>query len=212
MTSAETAAFQSVRPRLFGIAYRIVGNRADADDIVQDAWVRWQTTDRSNVRDAAAFLATTTTRLAINFNQSARARRVTSSDAGRPEAADPHADPVRLTERRHDLDVATRLLLEKLTPGERAAFVLREAFDYSYRDIATVLGAGEANARQLAKRARKNLDSERRNPVGVVRRRRFGTALLAAAQLGEIAQLEQLLTAELTSSVSRPAVLSGLPC
>ena len=73
----DTASFQRVRPRLFGIAYRVVGNRSDADDIVQDTWIRWQTTDRSKVRDAAAFLATTTMRLAINLTQSARARRVT---------------------------------------------------------------------------------------------------------------------------------------
>src|SRR5262252_7952167 len=113
------SAFLSVRPRLFGIAYRMLGSAAEAEDIVQDVWVRWQTTDRSVVRDAAAFLATTATRLAINVMQSARARRETCVESWLPEPVDPGAGPGLGAERRQALESGVRLLLETLTPAER---------------------------------------------------------------------------------------------
>src|SRR5262245_6136889 len=94
------SAFMSARPRLFGIAYRMLGSAAEAEDIVQDAWVRWQTADRGLVRDAAAFLATTTTRLAINVLHSARSRRETPTRPWLPELVDPGADPGSGAERR----------------------------------------------------------------------------------------------------------------
>ena len=87
------AAFMRMRPRLFGIAYRMLGSAAEAEDVVQDAWVRWQTADRRPVRNAAAFLVTTTTRLAINVIQSAHARRETCVESGRPEPIDLSTDP-----------------------------------------------------------------------------------------------------------------------
>src|SRR5262249_30752402 len=113
------SAFMSVRPRLFGIAYRILGSAAEAEDVVQDAWVRWQSTDRSLVRDAAAFLATTTTRLAINVMQSARSRREKYAEPCLPEPVDTTADPAVGVERGEGLKAAILLLLEKLSPTER---------------------------------------------------------------------------------------------
>ena len=125
-----------MRPRLFGIAYRVLGSATEADDVVQDTWIRWQGTDRSKVRDATAFLATTTTRLAINVGQSARARRETPIGPRPFELLDPGADPSLGAEQREALELAVRTLLEKLSPTERAVYVLREAFDYPYRQIA----------------------------------------------------------------------------
>src|SRR6185436_15556956 len=144
----------SVRPRLFRIAYRMLRSAAEAEDIVQEAWVRWQTADRSLVRDAAAFLVTTTTRLAINVLQSAHSRREIDVGPLMPEPVDTSDDPRLGAERGQALGLAVRLLLERLTPTERAAFILREAFDYPYREIANVLRLQEANARQVVTRAR----------------------------------------------------------
>ena len=124
------SAFLSVRPRLFGIAYRMLGSAAEAEDIVQDVWVRWQTADRSVVRDAAAFLVTTATRLAINVMQSARSRRETYVGPWLPEPVDTSADPGLGAERGEALELGVLVLLEKLSPTERAAYILREAFDY----------------------------------------------------------------------------------
>ena len=103
-------AFMKVRTRLFGVAYRMLGSTAEAEDIVQDAWLRWQTADRGRVRDTAAFLVATTTRLAINVMQSARARRETSVDAGCPEPIDTSADPRAGAERGQALASGVQLL------------------------------------------------------------------------------------------------------
>ena len=162
---ADAASFQTVRPRLFGIAYRVLGSATEADDVVQDTWIRWQGTDRSKVRDAAAFLATTTTRLAINVGQSARARREISIEPRPVERADTEADPALGAEQREAFELAVRILLEKLSPTERAVFVLREAYDYPYRQIAELLELSELNARQLATRARRRLSGEHRQPL-----------------------------------------------
>jgi RNA polymerase sigma-70 factor (ECF subfamily) len=155
------SAFLNVRPRLFGVAYRMLGSAVEAEDIVQDVWVRWQTADRSLVRDAAAFLVTTATRLAINVVQSARSRRETYVGPWLPEPVDTSADPRVEAERSQALACGVRVLLEKLTPTERAAYILREAFDYPYRDIANALRLHEANARQVVTRARQHVASGR---------------------------------------------------
>jgi RNA polymerase sigma-70 factor (ECF subfamily) len=196
VSDAHTAMFQAVRPRLFGIAYRVLGSAAEADDVVQDAWMRWHGTDRSKVRHADAFLATTTTRLAINATQSARARRDTSIDAWIHGLVDTAADPAHGAERTDALERAVSTLLETLSPTERAAYVLREAFDYPYRQIARVLATSEANARQLANRARLRLVNGRRREVGAAERQRFLEAFVAAAQTGNLAPLERLLVAD----------------
>jgi len=194
------ASFEAVRPRLFGIAYRTLESAADADDVVQDAWIRWQGTDRNRVRDAAAFLATTTKRLALNVAQSARVRRETSIDPWHPEPVDVQADPTLGAERREALELAMRMLMEKLSPSERAAYVLREAFDYPYRQIADVLATSEPNARQLVARARLRLASGPRRQISAAEQQRFIDGFVDAAQTGDLATLEQLLAAHVITS------------
>ena len=200
-------SFEAVRPRLFGIAYRTLESAADADDVVQDAWIRWQGTDRDRVRDTAAFLATTTKRLALNVAQSARVRHETSIDPWHHEAVDVHADPTLGAERREALEVAMRMLMEKLSPSERAAYLLREAFDYPYRRIADVLATSEANARQLVTRARLHLGSEPRRQVSAAEQQRFMDAFVDAAQTGDLTTLEQLLAAHVVTG--SPAAIAA---
>ncbi|MDG4787978.1 RNA polymerase sigma-70 factor [Micromonospora sp. WMMD1102] len=189
----DVADFQAVRGRLFGIAYRMLGSVGDAEDVVQDTWLRWQRTDRRNVRNPEAFLTTTTTRLAINAVTTARARRETYPGPWLPEPVDTAADPALGAERAEGLELGVLLLLEKLAPAERAAYVLREAFDYTHRQVAEVLATSEANARQLLSRARRHLDSARSAPVGRAEHRRLVEAFLAAADGGNLAALERLL-------------------
>src|SRR6266536_5561944 len=143
------SAFADVRPRLFGIAYRMLGSAAAAEDIVQDVWLRWQSTNRSVVENPPAFLATTTTRLCINLAQSAHSRHETYIGTLPFEPVDTSSDPALGAERSEELSLAVLALLEKLSPAERAAYMLREAFDYSYRQIAAILQMEEANVRQL---------------------------------------------------------------
>ena len=188
------SVFSPVRPRLFGIAYGMLGNAAEADDIAQDVWLRWQSTDRSVVQNPAAFLATTTTRLCINLKQSARSRHEICIEAPSSEPIDPSDDPALTAERGEELSRAVLELLEKLSPQERAAYILREAFDYSYRRIAAVVQMEEANARQLVSRARRHLTDNRRMTVSVSEHRRLVEAFIAATQNGEIAALEVLLS------------------
>ncbi|HJZ77147.1 MAG TPA: sigma-70 family RNA polymerase sigma factor [Vicinamibacterales bacterium] len=194
-----------MRPRLFGIAYHMLGSAAEAEDVVQDVWLRWQTTDRSVVRDAAAFLATTATRLAINVMQSARARRETYVESWLPEPVDASADPGLEAERRQALESGVLLLLERLTPAERAAYILREAFDYAYRDIATILGFGEATARQVVTRARQHAAGGRRMPASSTEHRRLLDSFVAAAQHGDVDDLEGLLASDVVSISARAA-------
>lgn len=201
------SVFLAVRPRLFGIAYRVSGNAAEAEDIVQDAWIRWQTADRSGVRDPTAFLTTTTTRLAINVIQSARSRRETGTLSTLPEPVDAGGGHESRLEQSEALASGTMALLEKLQPTERAAFILREAFDYSYRKIADVLRLQEANARQLVSRARQHLSGSRRMPVSAGDHNRLIAVFIDAARYGDVTLLERLLL----SAVSRP-VFQGTSC
>jgi len=194
------AAFVEVRPRLFGIAYRMLGSSAEAEDIVQDVWLRWQTSDRNAVQNASAFLATTTTRLALNLAQSARSRRETYVGSWLPEPVATEGDPHLGAERAAALEFAVLLLLEKLTPTERAAYVLREAFDYPYHEISEVLQTSEANVRQLVSRARKHISNGRRTSVSAAERRRLFTAFVEAARNGDLEQLERLLASDVASS------------
>ncbi len=193
------SAFAEVRPRLFGIAYRMLGSAAEAEDIVQDVWLRWQATNRSVVENPPAFLATTTTRMCINFAQSAQARRETYIGPWLPEPVDTSSDPALGAERGEALGLAILLLLEKLSPTERAAYVLREAFDYSYRQIADILQIEEANTRQLVSRARKHIADGRRTPATSEEQRRLLEAFIGAAQKGDLAALEGLFAEDVVS-------------
>ena len=194
------SAFLSARPRLFSIAYRMLGSAAEAEDVIQDVWLRWQTTDRSVVRDARAFLATTATRLAINVMQSARARRETCVGPWQSEPVDTRDDPGVAAERDQALACGVRMLLEKLTPTERAAYILREAFDYAYRDIANVLRLAEANARQVVTRARQHIANGRTTATSWTEQERLLHAFIAAAQDGNVATLEDLFASEVVST------------
>jgi len=194
------AAFLRMRPRLFGIAYRMLGSAAEAEDVVQDVWLRWQTTDRTIVRDAAAFLATTATRLAINVIQSAHSRREFCLGPCQQEPVDTSSDPSIAAERDQALACGVRVLLERLTPTERAAYILREAFDYAYRDIAQVLRLAEANARQVVTRARQNIASGRRTTTSLAEQGRLLETFIAAAQDGNVASLEHLFASDVVST------------
>ncbi|MDO9395565.1 MAG: RNA polymerase sigma-70 factor [Herbiconiux sp.] len=193
------AVFGAVRGRLFGIAYRMLGTAADAEDIVQEVWLRWQTCDRSAVLDPPAFLATATTRLAINVLQSAHSRRETYIGPWLPEPVDTSDDPQLGAERGEALSLALLLLLEKLTPTERAAYILREAFDYPYPQIAQIVQLKEPATRQLVSRARKHLAGERRAAVRPTEQRRLLDAFLQAAQQGDVAALEALFVSDVVS-------------
>jgi RNA polymerase sigma-70 factor (ECF subfamily) len=200
MSEADAASFDTLRPRLFGIAYRVLGSATEADDVVQEAWIRWQGTDRSAVRDATGFLVAATTRLAINVGQSARARRETSIETRPLDVVDTGADPWVDAEQGEALESAVCLLSQKLPAAERAAYVLREAFDYPHRHIAQVLALSEANARQLVTCARRRLCGEHRRPVRRDEQLRLLDAFVAAAQTGDIATLEDLLVADVAGS------------
>ena len=191
------SSFLSMRPRLFRIAYRMLGSAAEAEDVVQDVWLRWQGTDRTVVRNAAAFLSTTATRLAINVLQSARARRETLAGPWQQEPVDTSCDPRLAAERCQALACGVRLLLEKLTPTERAAYILREAFGYAYRDIGKVLRLAEANARQIVTRARQHIASARMTAASAIEQERLLAAFIAAAQDGDVAGLERLFASDI---------------
>lgn len=190
------SAFVGTRARLFGIAYRMLGSAVDAEDVVQETWVRWQTTDRTVVRNAAAFLATTTMRLAINAGRCSRSRRETVVEPCAIEAVEAGDGPGAGVERSEALARAVRLLLAKLSPTERAVNVLSEAFDYPYPRIAALLQMSEVNVRQLASRARRRLAGGRCEPVDPSAARRLLEILLSAAQTGRLAALEAHLTAD----------------
>jgi RNA polymerase sigma factor (sigma-70 family) len=191
---AAAADFEKVRSRLFGIAYQVLGGVADAEDVVQDVWIRWQGADRARVHDRVAFLVTVTTRVALNAATSARARREVSVGGSLPERGVASADPAVRAERSEAVGLAIHLLIERLSPVERAVYVLREAFDYPFRDIADVLELSEANARQLAHRARKHLAEQRPHPVDPTERDGFLGAFRDAAGAGDMARLLHVLT------------------
>ncbi|MCM4076092.1 RNA polymerase sigma-70 factor [Paractinoplanes hotanensis] len=209
--------FTEVRPRLFGIAYRMLGSATEAEDLVQDVWLRWQTYDRDTVVNPGAFLATTTTRLAINNLQSARVRRETYVGPWLPEPVDTSADPYLGAETGNALEFAVLMLLEKLTPNERAAYVLREAFDYPYGQIAEILQSTEPAVRQLVSRARKHVTGERKAPVSTTAQRELLATFITAARNGDMQGLERLFAAEVASisdgngarQVSRRAVVGA---
>jgi RNA polymerase sigma-70 factor, ECF subfamily len=213
------AEFANVRPRLLGVAFRILGSWTEAEDTVQDAWLRWQTCDRHVVLNPTAFLVTTTTRLAINAAQSARARHESPVGRWLPEPVDAGGDPALGAERNDALEQGIVLLLQRLSPTERGAYVLRMAFDHPYARIAEILRTSEANARQLVSRAHQRMVAERhhgtsRTPrqrpvrafLAAGHRQRLVCAFLAAAQQGDIAALHDVLRVDATGRSGRARV------
>lgn len=153
--------FDEHRPLLFGIAYRMLGSVMDAEDVVQDAFLRWQATDVSTVESPRAFLCTIVTRLSIDRLRSAQKRREVYVGEWLPEPIMTENDPRVAADVADSLSTAFLILLESLSPPERAAFLLREVFGYEYPAIAEVIGKSEDNCRQIVKRARDRLADRR---------------------------------------------------
>ncbi|HEY3561459.1 MAG TPA: RNA polymerase sigma factor SigJ [Kribbella sp.] len=198
--------FERVRGRLFGIAYRMTGAASDAEEILQDAWLRWREVDRAAVREPEAYLAKVVTNLSIKQLTSARARRETYVGQWLPEPVltgqFDALGPLEVVAERESVSFALLLMLERLTPAERAAYVLHEAFAYGYGEVAELIGTSEANARQLGSRAGKKLAGQtppREQQVDRAGWRKLVERFLAAARLGEIEELEQLLAADVVS-------------
>ncbi|MFF3374107.1 sigma-70 family RNA polymerase sigma factor [Streptomyces sp. NPDC002680] len=192
---AATSVFVRARPGLLRIAGRIVGNANDAEDVIQEAWLRWQGTDRTHVRNPSALLRTTTSRLALNVVQSAWRRRESCASPWLPELVDDRVTPEAVVEQQDAVEAAVLLLMETLTPRQRAAYVLREGFGYPYGRISEVLRLSIANARQQVTRAQQRLATGHcRQPVDSVAHRRLVQAFLAAARSGDLAGLERVLS------------------
>ncbi|GAA3836635.1 RNA polymerase sigma-70 factor [Streptomyces coacervatus] len=198
-TDTETDVFEEHRPVLLGVAYRMLGRVADAEDVVQEAWLRWSGADRSVVREPRGYLVRITTRLAIDRLRQVKARNEAYVGPWLPEPyATDFGDSVPDTAERavlaDSVSLAVLVVLESLSPLERAVFVLREAFGYPYADIAAMLDRGEAAVRQLAGRARKHVEERRpRYEVDPGRRRELTERFLAAAAEGDLEGLMALL-------------------
>jgi RNA polymerase sigma factor (sigma-70 family) len=196
------ADFERLRPRLIAIAHRIVGRRVDAEDVVQDAWLRWQTCDRTHVLSPTAFLVTTTTRLAINATQSARARRECYVRRSSFQPVDGRDGPAASAERSAELELGLQVLLRRLAPNERAAYVLRHAFGYPYDRIAGLLQTTEVNARQLVSRASRRVTTDSHGSASESEQRHLLPAFVSASCGGDVTALEDLFA----THVRRPHV------
>ena len=191
-------AYEELRPRAFAIAYRMLGSVSEAEDVVQDAFLRLHRAEQEGERTESprAYVAPVFTRLGIDQLRSARARRETYVGEWLPEPllTDPEADPARQAEMADSLSLAFLVLLESLSPEQRAVFLLREVFDYPYDQIAEIVGKSESNARQLAARARRHVDERRtRFETSREEREQLADRFFAAAQEGDLAGLEALL-------------------
>ncbi len=190
----KTAVFGRERQRLLGLAYRMLGSWAEAEDAVQEAWLRWHRTEAAEIRSPAAWLTTAVTRICIDELRSARIAREQYVGTWLPEpVATEDAGPDGRIEMLDGLEVALLVVLERLAPAERAAFLLREVFDYGYDEIAAILGKSEAACRQLVSRARRrvNQDRPRFEVVPGEQERVFGV-FVSAVESGDLAKLESL--------------------
>jgi RNA polymerase sigma-70 factor (ECF subfamily) len=189
--------FEQCRPRLFGVAYRMLGCRADAEDVVQDAWLRWQRTDRASVESAEAWLVTVVTRLSLDRLRSAKRERESYVGPWLPDPifTDALPSPDLRMELASEVSVALLTVLERLAPDKRAAFLLRDVFDYDYPEIAEILGKSEPAVRQLVHRAREDLRVGRpRFAVPERDRDRLLEKFMAAATTGDREAVMALLT------------------
>ncbi|MER5203284.1 RNA polymerase sigma-70 factor [Streptomyces sp. NPDC002825] len=198
-TDTLTELFEEHRPMLLGVAYRMLGRTADAEDVVQEAWLRWTASDRDAVREPRAFLVRITTRLAVDRLRQAQARREAYVGPWLPEplvtgfgpAAPDSAERAMLAD---SVSLAVLVVLESLSPLERAVFVLREAFGFPYGEIAAALDRSEAAVRQLAGRARRHVDEGRpRYDVDPAERRDLTERFLSAAAGGDLGELLAIL-------------------
>ncbi|GAA0395955.1 RNA polymerase sigma factor SigJ [Streptomyces luteireticuli] len=199
-----TDEFEALRPLLLGLAYRMLGSMWDAEDVVQEAYLRWLRTDREEVREPRAFLATVVSRLALDQLRSARVTREAYPGPWLPEpVATDAAGPLDTAELRDTLSYATLHLMERLTPPERAVFVLRDAFEMPYEQVAEVVGVSAATCRQTHRRALGHLAAARNHgcPSRPSREEheRLLTRFLDAAAGGDLAALKDLLSADITA-------------
>ncbi|WP_336214104.1 RNA polymerase sigma-70 factor [Nonomuraea sp. LPB2021202275-12-8] len=196
MRSAEE--FEELRPLLFAIAYRILGSVSEAEDAVQETWLRYEATP-TQPTSAKAFLSAVVTRISIDVLRSARARREEYAGQWFPEPllADPYEDPERSAELADSVSMAALLLLERLSPLERAVFVLREVFAFDFPEIASAVGRSDAACRQLAVRARRHMDAGRaRFEADRREREELAGRFFDAIREGDVAGLQELLAAD----------------
>jgi len=192
--------FEEHRPALLGLAYRLLGSMWDAEDVVQDAYVRWSRVDRDEVRDPRAYLVTVVSRLALDQLRSARVTREAYPGPWLPEPVQTDAlGPLESAELRDTVKYATLHLMERLSPPERAVFVLREAFALPYDDVAEIVGSSSAACRQTYHRARQRLGEgrERFRPSGEEHSRLLGR-FLDAARTGDLDALTELFSEDVT--------------
>jgi RNA polymerase sigma-70 factor (ECF subfamily) len=190
--------FEELRPLLFSLAYRLLGSVAEAEDAVQEAWVRYQTTE-TRPRSPKAFLSAVVTRISIDVLRSARHRREQYVGDWLPEPLldDPYEDPARAAELGDSLSMAALVLLERLSPVERAVFVLREVFAYDYAEVAATVGRSEAACRQLLMRARRHMDSGRpRFDADLRAREELADRFFGAFRNGDVEGLREVLAAD----------------
>jgi RNA polymerase sigma-70 factor (TIGR02957 family) len=189
---------EELRPQAFAVAYRMLGSVSEAEDIVQEALLRLHLTLQhgERIESPRAYVSTVVTRLCIDQLRSARVRRESYVGEWLPEPLvdDGRSDPADHAEVADSLSLAFLVLLESLTPEQRAAFLLREVFDYPYAEIAAIIGTGEDNARQLVARARRHVDERRpRFEASRQRREQLARSFLAAVEHGDLQALEDLL-------------------
>jgi RNA polymerase sigma-70 factor (ECF subfamily) len=208
---AAAASFDALRPVLTRVAYRMLGSVADAEDVVQDAWLRWADADRSDVRTPEAYLRRVVTRLCLDRLKSAHAQREEYIGPWLPE-------PIVEQEEVEDVTLPLMLALERLSPLERAAFLLHDVFGESFEEVAASLDRDPAACRQLASRAREHVRSEKpRFDIDHAHGMAIATAFFAASRSGEIGQLRSMLASDVTfysdGGGKRPAasrILSGI--
>ncbi|MBP2327086.1 RNA polymerase sigma-70 factor (ECF subfamily) [Kibdelosporangium banguiense] len=202
MDTATVARFEASRNRLASIAYRLLGSAADAEDTVQDAFLRWQAADREYVEVPEAWLTKIVTNLALDRLRSAKARRERAVGAWMPEPlldGDPMLGPADTVEQRESVTFAVLMLMERLSPVERAAYVLYEAFAYSHAEIAGILGITESGSQQHTHRARRRIAAARKGTgIDHASARRIVAAFVDAASSGRTERLVALLTEDAT--------------
>lgn len=194
----QTEEFEELRPLLFAIAYRVLGSVTEAEDAVQETWLRWAAST-TRPRSARAYLAAVVTRISIDVLRSARVKREEYVGPWFPEPLleDPYEDPERSAELADSLSMAALLLLERLSPLERAVFVLREVFGFGFGDIATAVGRSDAACRQLAVRARRHMDAGRpRFEVDRRAREELAGRFFDAFREGDVDGLRELLAGD----------------
>ncbi|MEV8129196.1 RNA polymerase sigma factor SigJ [Streptomyces sp. NPDC085944] len=198
LTVSDVERFEASRPRLEAIAYRLLGSASEAEDAVQETFLRWQAADVERVEVPEAWLTKVLTNFCLNQLTSARARRETYVGQWLPEplfAGDPMLGPAETAEQRESVSFAVLALLERLSPGERAVYVLREAFQYTHREIAEILDVTEDASQQTLHRARKHVAQGRaRTEIDEAAARRIVDEFLAAATSGRTEPLVRLLT------------------